>query len=92
LYGIKYQDVNKPNKTFHPQGLESGKIVIIEITFTAPIGLIVTIAIIVFAIVFPLIFSIWFMLTVWGRRKDIDDADLVHRGAFLLLLKNQIGF
>ena len=59
----------------------------VQSTFDTPLGLVATIAIIAIAIIFPLLFLIWFVLVIWGHRQDYDDADLIHCGAFYYFSK-----
>jgi len=49
-----------------------------------------TIGIIVVAVMIPLIVVLWMLLVFWARRRDKNDADMVHRGTFVIITMNKI--
>ena len=54
------------------------------------IGTVATLAIVLLGIVFPSILVMLVTIALWSMYKDQSDSDLIHRGTFLLLLKNRI--
>jgi len=49
-----------------------------------------TIGIVVLAVMLPCILVAWLIVLVWARRRDKNDADLVHKGSFVVIAMNKI--